>query len=82
MFDIEGKLVAEKHQPLTEEERRTIIIGDNQQLYDKPFTYRQNFLGYGLINGNVSFVVDIINPEYGVKNLAKFDLNEVQVKGV
>jgi hypothetical protein len=62
LFDLDGKLIAEKHEPLTKEERQKIIIGNNQELYDKPFSYKQNFLGYGLINGNVSFVVDIINP--------------------
>jgi hypothetical protein len=77
LFDSEARLIAEKNQPLTKEERHKIIIGDNQELYENPFTYQQKFLGYGLINGNVSFVVDIINPENGIKNIALLKLKDI-----
>ena len=72
LFDLEGKIISEKNKVLTKDERAKLIIGDNQKLYDNPFSYAQKFLGFGLINGQVSFRVDVINPKYGMKKLGDY----------
>ncbi len=74
LFDLEGRLIAEKNKVLAKDERAKLIIGDNHKLEESPFTYAQKFLGFGLINGNVSFRVDVINPEYGMKKLGDYQL--------
>ena len=49
-----------------------ILIGNNTELYNNPFTYESDFLGYGLINGKVSYELRVFDPEKGMIGLKNF----------
>lgn len=58
------------------------MVGNNSELYNDPFVYKDYFLGYGLVNGNITYQLKVIDPEYGMKGLTNFTHNDLQITGV
>ena len=56
-----------------------ILIGNNTELYNNPFTYESDFLGYGLINGKVNYELRVFDPEKGMIELKNFTSQDVKV---
>ncbi len=89
IFDSKGELRAvneikskNSSQDMTPIDRLKIMIGNNSRLYEKPFEYSSYFLGFGLINGKITYRTTVIDPEKGFMSLANHSQTDVQVSNV
>lgn len=48
-------------------------------MFDKPFAYQDSFLGFGFISSSAVYKVQVVDPEYGVRDYKNYSNRDVNV---